>query len=782
MTHTNKTMLAAVISSFFASFYVHAEKNLSKESVTITVKAEEEGSADVLSKQTIGANEIKDTPANNGNLNDYLQTVPSVRVDNSVQNGLNNGEIKPLPISINGAPSEQTAYMIDGVNINNDIDPTSSFFDGTMGVNPNKSAEQAYFFDANMLAGITVYNNNVPANLGGFTGGAVVAKTRQYSGENHFSTSYRTTRSGWSSLRVDENAKQAMDNAIPNGFNAEFQPVYKKDFFNMVAEYGLTDDVGVVLGFSRRDSNIQQTRMLNPEGETDKRNHTRRSDNILANFNWTPDVDQTLEIGLRYSDYREGKFYATNIDGNVSDTHQAYGSTVRWIKNVNNGTLTTTAAYDKFTDKRDSNSAQAEVINDFGSGLDFELGGYGDSQLTQKNIHLNLDYAMDSMTLGNSQHVFNLGADYRRTQYEFNRDQDVTSAIYTIFDGSKTPPVDILVAHEGQINTEHQDYAIYTQDTVKWGDFTIRPGVRIERDNYLNNTNIAPRFMVNWQALPQTKVNFGLNRYYGRSFAEMKLSGEILKLSDDHVRDYSSIENLKTPYSNELSFGVNQGWSNWLISANYTFRNYKQRIVVKRNEIGDKKNDSFINGDDFNAHIYTLQISNKTPWVLGATEWNATLGADWLNTGRANLDRALDADEMVSLDGKLMTRAQMEKEVNSNEEEWTIRLGLDMKMPQYNITWSNKVYVKAPIHSYIETNNTEQLTLYKSIDFGTHVQWDTRIRWQPQLLGSHQIYFQAELLNVLNQVRKLETGGYSSNEYGIYTPGRQLWLEVGYEF
>ena len=34
------------------------------------------------------------------------------------------------------------------------------------------------------------------------------------------------------------------------------------------------------------------------------------------------------------SDYKEGKFYANNIDNNVNDTHQAYGTTIRYIQSV----------------------------------------------------------------------------------------------------------------------------------------------------------------------------------------------------------------------------------------------------------------------------------------------------------------------------------------------------------------------------------------------------------------------------------------------------------------
>ncbi|WP_259556032.1 hypothetical protein [Vibrio harveyi] len=57
-------------------------------------------------------------------------------------------------------------------------------------------------FDANLLSGVEVYTSNVPASLGGFTGGAVVAETRQYSGEDRVKLSYRTTQSEWAEMQV----------------------------------------------------------------------------------------------------------------------------------------------------------------------------------------------------------------------------------------------------------------------------------------------------------------------------------------------------------------------------------------------------------------------------------------------------------------------------------------------------------------------------------------------------------------------------------------------------
>ncbi|SON48961.1 TonB-dependent receptor plug domain-containing protein [Vibrio tapetis] len=783
MTHLNKTSLAVFISAaLFAGSSAYAASTAQpnpEDQLTVTVTDKQDD--DLSSKQTIDQEAIKNTPSGNGNLSDYLKSNPNVRYAESDQSGFTNGEIKPASISINGADPSQTAYMLDGININNDIDPTGGLFEGHIGVIPSQSSEQAYFFDANMLAGVTVYDSNVPANLGGFTGGAVVAETRQYSGKSHTQLKYRGTRSSWASMKVDDNIKNDLDAAIPLSNGAIYQPIYKKEFFSLVTEQGITDNIGMVLGFSRRDSNIRQSRQINPAGDRDNQDHTRRSDNILANFNWTPDVNRSLELGLRYSDYKEGKYFADNIDGNVTDTHQAYGTTLRWKQYLAKGTLTATAAYDKFADQRESNSSHAIQTFDIGNDRNYESGGYGDSQIAQQNTNFMLDYALDPLTWGKTTHAIKLGASHQITNYDFNRDQNVIVDQRTLFAGMEFG--DTKTVSQGNVSTKYQNSTAYAQDIIKWNNLTLRPGVRIEKDDYLGNTNIAPRFSANWQALANTRLNLGLNRYYGRSFASMKLAGEILKLDENHSRRYESIDGLNTPYADELSLGINQNVGNFALTARYVLRKNKQRLVPDEKGSGNNIVEEYRNGSDFNVNIYTLQVSNVTPWVVGPTHWNTTLGADWIDTDRSDLQKNINPDELIFLDGKMMTRRQAEQTVNSSEEEWMVRLGLDMQLPKYNITWANKVYVKAPITGYeYDTDTSIGISKFNSFDFGTHTQWDTRVRWQPHLIATHNMYVQVDVLNVLNQVRQKTARASRQGDYGEYTPGREFWLELGYEF
>ncbi|HHF0976034.1 TPA: TonB-dependent receptor plug domain-containing protein [Haemophilus influenzae] len=754
------------------------------------------------SVKTLSSDEISKTPTSNGNITDYLRSNPHIRYENSDQNGFQRGEIKPENISINGADPNQTAYFVDNVNINNDLAIDSSIFDGAMQVVPGISHTQAYFFDATMLSKVEVQDSNISASLGGFMGGAVIAKTKQYSGTDSIKLKYRTTNSSWAKMEAGDSVQKILKLVRPDDVGvAELQPKYNKQTFNILAEKKINDNLGMVFGYSRRTSSIEQNRLIgfdqdaNNKAQLDKQNHQRLSDNLLLNFNWTPQEKERIEFGLRYSNYKELKYFKENINNNVSDYHQALGSTLAWVHSFNSGVWTNTLAYDRFQDKRksSSNSVETTSVSDENDDplYNFEKGGYGNSQLIQDNLHFSTEYVMDPFYLASTEHSISIGGIYQATKYQFYRPQDVHSKIIlstlqsngTINSFNPTEST----TSKGRVKTSYQNIGIYAEDLIKWRKFEFRPGIRIERDDYLKNNNIAPRFVARYHPWDDTGFTLGLNRYYGRSFASLKLANRILKINDDSTRQHQNFSSLKSPYADELSLSFDQNMGNLALKLGYIHRDNKNRIILKRGEtVRGIKKSSYINGRPFGVDIYTFQLNNIEPWKLGKTYWTTSLGFDWLNTKRADVSNEFNPNEPVYLDGKLMTRSQMLQQVNSNTEDWIARLGIDMTIPDYDITWSNKVYMKAPIRSYEELdsdNNNDDISRFRSYHYGRHTQWDSSIRWQPTIRGKHSVYLQVDILNVLNKTRKNKVTTISTNdEYGVYTPGREFWLEIGYQF
>ncbi|MCK9087163.1 TonB-dependent receptor plug domain-containing protein [Haemophilus influenzae] len=799
--YQKKPLMLLFCSTFASPFVMGKTIETTNKNILPEIVVYGDNNKSLSSVKTLSSDEISKTPTSNGNITDYLRSNPHIRYENSDQNGFQRGEIKPENISINGADPNQTAYFVDNVNINNDLAIDSSVFDGAMQVVPGISHTQAYFFDATMLSKVEVQDSNISASLGGFMGVAVIAKTKQYSGTDSIKLKYRTTNSSWAKMEARDSVQKILKLVRPDDVGvAELQPKYNKQTFNILAEKRLNDNLGMVLGYSRRTSSIEQNRLIgfdknaNNKAQLDKQNHQRLSDNLLLNFNWTPQEKERIELGLRYSNYKELKYFRENIGNNVSDYHQALGTTLAWVHSFNSGVWTNTLAYDRFKDKRKSSSNNVETTSVLDENYDplynFEKGGYGNSRLTQDNLHFSTEYVMDPFYLASTEHSVSIGGIYQATKYQFYRPQDVHSKIILSTlksDGSmEEPPTSTeSTTSKGRVKTTYQNIVAYAEDLIKWRKFEFRPGIRIERDDYLKNNNIAPRFVARYHPWDDTGFTLGLNRYYGRSFASLKLANGILKLNNDQTRQHQNFSSLKSPYADELSLSFDQNIGNLALKLGYIHRDNKNRIILKRKPIMGKRKTSYINGRPFGVDIYTFQLNNIEPWKLGKTYWTTSLGFDWLNTKRADVSNEFNPNEPVYLDGKLMTRSQMLQQVNSSTEDWIARLGIDMTIPDYDITWSNKVYMKAPIRSYeeLDGNNNDDTPRYRSYHYGRHTQWDSSIRWQPTIRGKHSVYLQVDILNVLNKTRKNKVTTIStSDEYGVYTPGREFWLEVGYQF
>ncbi|HHF1166042.1 TPA: TonB-dependent receptor plug domain-containing protein [Haemophilus influenzae] len=788
--YQKKPLMLLFCSTFVSPFVMGKTVETTNKNILPEIVVYGDNNKSLSSVKTLSSDEISKTPTSNGNITDYLRSNPHIRYENSDQNGFQRGEIKPENISINGADPNQTAYFVDNVNINNDLAIDNSIFDGAMQVVPGISHTQAYFFDATMLSKVEVQDSNISASLGGFMGGAVIAKTKQYSGTDSIKLKYRTTNSSWAKMEAGDSVQKILKQVRPDDSGAaELQPKYNKQTFNILAEKRLNDNLGMVFGYSRRTSSIEQNRLIgfdeksNNKAQLDKQNHQRLSDNLLLNLNWTPQEKERIELGLRYSNYKELKYFRENIGNNVSDYHQALGATLAWVHSFNSGVWTNTLAYDRFQDKRKSSSNSVETTSVLDKDYNFEKGGYGNSRLTQNNLHFSTEYVMDPFNLGSTEHSISIGSIYQATKYQFYRPQDVHQKVTLIIGNSRTETNS--TTSKGRVKTTYQNIVAYAEDLIKWNKFELRPGIRIERDDYLKNNNIAPRFVARYHPWDDTGFTLGLNRYYGRSFASLKLANRILKINDDSTRQHQNFSSLKTPYADELSLSFDQNMGNLALKLGYIHRDNKNRIILKRGEIvGGIKKSSYINGRPFGVDIYTFQLNNIEPWKLGKTYWTTSLGFDWLNTKRADGEE-FDLNKPVFLDGKLMTYREMLRQVNSNTEDWIARLGIDMTIPDYDITWSNKVYMKAPIRSYEElgSDNNNDISRFRSYHYGRHTQWDSSIRWQPTIRGKHSVYLQVDILNVLNKTRKNKVTTIStSDEYGVYTPGREFWLEIGYQF
>ena len=145
--------------------------------------------------------DIARRPTEDGNITDLLKSNPAVQFSNHGDGSLQMGEIKPSNISIHGSVAYQNNYTLDGISTNSDLDPAEQTSVTTTRL--GGSDEQGFYVDSRLIDSVTVYDHNIPASFGGFTGGVIDAQTRSWSGENHISVFGRMTKSGWSRIHTD---------------------------------------------------------------------------------------------------------------------------------------------------------------------------------------------------------------------------------------------------------------------------------------------------------------------------------------------------------------------------------------------------------------------------------------------------------------------------------------------------------------------------------------------------------------------------------------------------
>src|SRR5690606_29503306 len=141
-----------------------------------------------MGTQGVGRQQIEGLPAGYGDITSLLKLNPNVQFDDAQLSSKTPEEIAPANISINGAKFYQNAFVVYGMNINNNIDPAAS--------NPNlldsvPGRSQGLALDTDLLEEVKVLDSNVPAAYGQFTGGVVEATTRMPSKALHGKLSYQ---------------------------------------------------------------------------------------------------------------------------------------------------------------------------------------------------------------------------------------------------------------------------------------------------------------------------------------------------------------------------------------------------------------------------------------------------------------------------------------------------------------------------------------------------------------------------------------------------------------
>lgn len=791
---------------------------------------------DVMSApQYVTSEEISQKNTGDGNITDLMKTNPAVQFANNDSNSMNQGEIKPSRISIHGSSSYQNAYRLDGVSFNNDFDPADSGLGET--ATRLSSSDQGIYIDSRLIDSMTVYDNNIPVEFGGFTGGTVEVNSRRWQGENSAHAYYRLTRSGWNNLFHD--STQGIDTTKNDTANpARFQNRYDKNDFGGWFELGVSENSGLVFSASRRSSTIPMTlandgaAMINGDGElemtdglTGKKDQKRISDNYFLKYTIDLSDKSSLDLSANYADYDSRLFTSTIMNSGYDSTHKGLGFTGVFKHQFEVGQLELTASTQQLKDERvnDQNYYVEVLAMDSDYNWDnrkyLRSGGQGDliSEQNSQTAKAVMRFTSMEDELGIT-HKPTIGSELSYTKGTYKRDSDFYRYNYSgvidkndYWNGQLT---NVTRFQAGKHSADYTNYALFLDDNLQYGKLTLRPGIRLDRDDFVSRTNIAPRLSGSYDIFGDnsTLLIAGANRYYGRSMLTYALYGAQNagmqncnwgcsldpNLNDwDNQKDYEGVDSLKTPYNDELTVALQQEILSTTWRLQYVHREgydeVRTRTKYDTRDADKRSIRMYDNGGRSSHDTVTLSVNNSQPWEWADASHVMTASLTWQqsesNTPKDSGYNSFDPANKVNLnkvwyDGKIIDASKLPS--TSFNSPFKFNLELTSVWDDYDLTWYNRLQWWGARDQAVRYDNAYavdpeygQVRKYTKQHFSSKYTWDTRLGWKPEF--AHGFGFSVEVNNILNNKNVADRFVFEDRVLKSYDPGRQFWLQVNYD-
>lgn len=651
-------------------------------------------SGNKLSNQILNA-----SPSGNGDITSVLRAIPNVQFDNSQLKSSTPGEIDPANISISGGLFYQNNFQLDGMNINNDLDPNGGSTNGPNALRSGRS--QGLAVDTSLLDSIIVQDSNISAAYGGFTGGVVEANVRKPRRDKggiygwHGSLSYQFTGSSLTQYFIDASQEQ---NFITSS-NENYQPNFTKHLVRANIEGYASENLGIIASFSTTRSFIPLKAYSFDVGAqaSESRDQNRTIDNYYIKTTYNPSEKLTLEASLAYmpqdntyyNAVAKDSFYRMQSGGVQSGLKALYDSTL--------GLWSNTLSYSFMQNSRKSDKnyfmswRYAVGDKDWASasarGVASE-GGYGDMDQLQNTLNYKSELALESYEWWKSSNRFRIGLEASYTNalrnrlnsyYAFSQPQNLNGATCgtdSLFDFSTCSEATTSNGWKGQyfnkfseskpteIKIDNFAYGLYGEDSImidleSAGRFSARIGLRLDGDSYMAKHTLAPRFSLSytapynelWGVRASTLLTFGVNRYYGRNLLSYRLYDLILNSTTTYTRQDSNsswiesadkagsasydFRGLNVPYADEVMVGFTQNLGSFSLVWKYIYRGGRDEVMRESVKSGTSVVTTWSNKGKSESHIITLSLQNSAPLELFGVKNFVLCAFDWSNVVRS---------------------------------------------------------------------------------------------------------------------------------------------------
>ena len=789
--------------------------------------------AQKMGTQKVSSEDIEKMPTGNGNITDLLKNNPNVQFSSSDSTSQAQGEIAPENISFHGERFYNNAWLIDGMSNNDNINPGSnngslSAIDGQVPFNLPDGGTQSFWVNSDIVDSVDVYDSNISAKYGQFTGGVIDANLKSPDTLSAWgNVSYRVTKDEWTNFHFESEEQRSEFEEANRLYN---QPKFTKQFYSINANQPFSDSLALLFSYNRVTSTIPFHHQYSDTWE----DQTRLTETYLLKGLYEADNGDLWNTSLIYSPHESNYIFPDTKDGGFAVNGGGYAFTLDWEHFFDYGTVNTSVGY-----KSTINSVEFEEDNFYAweltSSIDWQStdtnaqeGGFGNVSTGKDTFTTKQDYDLDPVSFNAWRHKPSFGwkADFAEARYERNQETNIYTSTGSLvpaicFDNDDTciageQAADIRISYQaGNVNVSNNHYAFYLQDQIKWKELEITAGLRTDYDEFLSSFDVAPRLTASYDLRkPFSTVLFaGINRYYSDSLLAYALSQEkgnsIRYLRDDYdagwIYDADRTiggnflsSDLDTPYSDEVNLGFTQTISN----VEWTFKwvNRKGRDHFVRNTSTDDSGaKSYWLTNDGRSESDNFSIDGKilTPLSWKGLITSISFGGNYTETkstftsydpGHLFSDSSVGylSGEAVSVD-EIMSR-------NQYSQPWRFFTTLNTALFNWGINWIQDYSYTTGYRMFEATGDSYtcvatddscngalgSVSIYDEIRYKDRFLADWRFTYDIPFKETN-LMITLDILNVFDS--KIEGEGLEGTTSNIsYQPGRRFWLGANYSW
>lgn len=572
----------------------------------------------------------------NGNLNDVLAVLPGVQFSESAYSATQVSNIRPAEVSIAGTQGYQTAYQVDGVVNNSKLSTGNAQIDRNLVQDVSGHSQQS-FINVKLLEDVTVYDSNIPARYGDFSGGLVLANTRNAEKHPHFGMSLRGT--GDNLIRYHRFYSNDFD-----GTSTLDEATFSKLDFSTYLSLPITDKLGMVAQFQQLESKESYDQLGS------LREKVQTNTNAMVKFDYALTDKDDIQLRLLYAPYSGDYFDELTLNSDYTIDGGGTSALLAWDARRDWGSVDTQLSWNQSENSKTApnlwfswKNVPGKAWGDYNDSISSPEGGYGDIEKVQNDIRFRQDFTSTRFSWLDVDNYVSTGYAITHQNVVFDRLEDailyngsvlnanvncgsyILDCVNTTFHRpisaieaelgrplNLLDPDDFLLYQENiltsgqyfqtrQISPKSRSEAsvvsasAYYEHTLEWPTFDITAGVRYDYNDFFANHDLAPRIRAQYTLWEKYQVILGANRYYQGSVLNYKLNSAITPFISQVRNTFQNVpgqwqsavvpsgpryvyNDLATPYGDEFTLGYRQPLLGGLLELRYVDRTNKDSI------------------------------------------------------------------------------------------------------------------------------------------------------------------------------------------------------------